>query len=129
MRFAEYFAPILLPLIDSGGTDNPGITVLDQTDPKGQYTERCHSDSTFLAEPPLGAVLQAKQLPSLGGDTCWASMYAAYDALSPAMQQFAAVLTRVLSARVRVQQPSRRNTATMVRSRILTSSQSDQFSM
>ncbi|MCW2549247.1 MAG: Taurine dioxygenase [Mycobacterium sp.] len=100
LRFAENFAPILLPLIDSGGTDNPGITVLDQIDPKGQYTERWHSDSTFLAEPPLGAVLQAKQLPSVGGDTCWASMYAAYDALSPAMQQFLEGLTAINSTEI-----------------------------
>jgi taurine dioxygenase len=31
-------------------------------------------------------VLRAIQLPALGGDTCWASMYAAYDALSEPMK-------------------------------------------
>jgi taurine dioxygenase len=100
LRFAEQFSPILLPLIDSGGTDYPGITFLDATNPKGQYTERWHSDSTFLPEPPLGAVLQARQLPSVGGDTCWASMYAAYEALSPAMQRFLEGLTAVNSTEI-----------------------------
>lgn len=100
LRFAEYFSPVLLPLIDSGGSDYPGITYLDATNPKGQYTERWHSDSTFLAEPPLGAVLSARQLPSVGGDTCWASMYAAYDALSPAMQHFLQGLTAVNSTEI-----------------------------
>ena len=100
LRFAERFSPMLLPLIDSGGTEHPGITMLDQTDPKGQYTERWHSDSTFLEEPPLGAVLQAIQLPSLGGDTCWASMYAAFDALSPAMQRFLEGLTALNSTEI-----------------------------
>jgi taurine dioxygenase len=61
--------------------------------PKGQYTERWHTDSTFLPEPPFGAILRAVQLPSTGGDTCWASMYAAYEGLSPAMQTFLDGLT------------------------------------
>jgi taurine dioxygenase len=100
LRFAEHFSPVLLPLIDSGGSDHPGITYLDATNPKGQYTERWHSDSTFLPEPPLGAVLQARQLPSIGGDTCWASMYAAYEALSPSMQQFLEGLTAVNSTEI-----------------------------
>jgi taurine dioxygenase len=88
LRFAEQFAPVMLPLIDTISTEQPGVTVLDQTAPKGQYTERWHADSTFLPAPPMGAVLRAVQVPSIGGDTCWASMYAAYEALSPAVQLF-----------------------------------------
>jgi len=88
LRFAERFAPVMLPLIDTQSTEQPGVTVLDQTAPKGQYTERWHADSTFLPAPPMGAVLRAVQVPSIGGDTCFASMYAAYDALSPAVQSF-----------------------------------------
>jgi taurine dioxygenase len=41
-----------------------------------------HTDVTFSATPPLGAVLVARQLPENGGDTLWASSFAAYDALS-----------------------------------------------
>jgi taurine dioxygenase len=33
-------------------------------------------------------VLRAVQMPKVGGDTCFASSYAAYEALSPAMQEF-----------------------------------------
>ncbi len=88
LRFAETFAPVMLPVIDTVSTEVPGVTVLDQIAPKGQYTERWHCDSTFLPEPPMGAVLRAVQVPSSGGDTCWASMTAAYEALSPAMQRF-----------------------------------------
>jgi taurine dioxygenase len=86
LRFAEYFAPVMLPLIDTLSTEQPGVTVLDQVAPKGQYTERWHTDSTFLAEPPMAAVLRAVQVPRAGGDTCWASMYAVYDSLSPPLQ-------------------------------------------
>ena len=35
----------------------------------------------------MGSILRAVQLPEVGGDTCFASMYAAYDALSPPMQR------------------------------------------
>jgi len=100
LRFAERFAPVMLPLIDTLSTDQPGVTVLDTDSPKGQYTEYWHSDSTFLAAPPFGAVLRAVQVPSRGGDTCWASMYAAYDALSPAMQRFLEGLTAVHSMEI-----------------------------
>ena len=41
-----------------------------------------HTDVTFSATPPMGAVLVARQLPQTGGDTLWASSFAAYDALS-----------------------------------------------
>jgi taurine dioxygenase len=100
LRFAEKFAPVMLPLIDTLSTEQPGVTVLDTDSPKGQYTEYWHTDSTFLAAPPLGAVLRAVKLPSLGGDTCWASMYAAYDALSPTMQSFLEPLTAVHSMEI-----------------------------
>ena len=39
-----------------------------------------------MEQPALASVLQAMQLPANGGDTCWASMYAAYDALSEPMR-------------------------------------------
>jgi taurine dioxygenase len=93
LAFAEHFAPIMLPVIDTQSTEVPGVTVLDQTDPRGQYTERWHTDSTFLEEPPWGAVLRAVQLPPIGGDTCWASMYAAYEQLSAPMRRFLDGLT------------------------------------
>jgi taurine dioxygenase len=93
LAFAERFAPVMMPMIDTQSTEQPGVTVLDQTAPRGQYTERWHSDSTNLPEPPLGAILRAVQLPSVGGDTCWASMYGVYEALSTSMQRFLEGLT------------------------------------
>ncbi len=40
-----------------------------------------HADLTYTERPPLGAVLYAVELPPSGGDTQFANMYAAYDAL------------------------------------------------
>jgi taurine dioxygenase len=78
------------------GPKHPDIaemTVLDQQAPKGEGADAWHSDNTFRAEPPKYTMLQAVQLPPLGGDTCWANMYEAHDALSIPMQEFLAGLT------------------------------------
>src|SRR5579862_469536 len=38
--------------------------------------------------PPLGTILYLKEMPPTGGDTLFASMYAAYDELSEPVQRF-----------------------------------------
>jgi taurine dioxygenase len=43
--------------------------------------ERWHSDVSCDPEPPMGSILNLKVVPPVGGDTIFASMYAAYDAL------------------------------------------------
>jgi taurine dioxygenase len=73
--------------------DVPEMTVLDQQAPEGEGADSWHSDNTFLAEPPKMTMLQAVQLPEVGGDTCWSNMYAAYDALSEPMQRLLEGLT------------------------------------
>ena len=49
----------------------------------GQYW---HTDVSCDAEPPMGSILHLHEVPSPGGDTMFASMYAAYDALSDGMK-------------------------------------------
>jgi taurine dioxygenase len=95
LAFAERFAPVMLPMMDAKSDMPEGITLLDQVNADGYGSVRWHADATFLPEPPLGAILRAQQVAESGGDTSWASMYAAYDALSPAMQSFLDGLTAV----------------------------------
>jgi taurine dioxygenase len=52
-----------------------------------------HTDITWVAEPPAYAFLNAQVIPARGGDTLWASLFAAYDALSPVMQELCSQLT------------------------------------
>ncbi|MGE3691810.1 MAG: TauD/TfdA dioxygenase family protein [Novosphingobium sp.] len=61
---------------------------LDQTDPRGSQAANFHSDNTFRAQPPIGALLQAHRLPERGGDTCFASTIAAFEGLSKGMQRY-----------------------------------------
>lgn len=54
-----------------------------------------HSDVSCDEEPPMGSILHIHTVPECGGDTLFASMYAAYDALSEPMKAFLAPLTAI----------------------------------
>ena len=51
-----------------------------------------HTDTTFMQVPAGVCVLQCQECPAEGGDTLWASMYAAHDALSPGLRAWLATL-------------------------------------
>ena len=58
-----------------------------------------HTDQSYDAAPALGSILVARELPSTGGDTLFASMYAAYDALSDGLKQTLAGMRALHSSR------------------------------
>lgn len=45
-----------------------------------------HSDGAFTTRPPTGSLLHCREIPSVGGDTWFTSMYMAYDTLSSTMK-------------------------------------------
>lgn len=47
-----------------------------------------HTDVSNKPDPPAVGILRAHTVPPAGGDTCWASLYRAYEVLSPAMRAF-----------------------------------------
>lgn len=87
LALAQRFGPLSVSPLATKYQDRPTVTVLDQVSPKGEGADEWHSDNTFMARPPMGSILRAVQLPPLGGDTCFASMYAAYEALSPPIRE------------------------------------------
>jgi alpha-ketoglutarate-dependent taurine dioxygenase len=73
---------------------HPEILVI-HADEKSRHVagENWHSDVSCDLEPPMGSILYMHELPPVGGDTLFASMYAAYEALSEPMKRFLEPLT------------------------------------
>ena len=86
--------PVLQQMKDQG---HPEVVVLESSAERPYVAAGWHSDVTFEREPPMGSILRAVKVPDVGGDTMWASMYAAYEALSDAMQQLLSGLRAVHS--------------------------------
>ena len=57
-----------------------------------------HTDHSYDQIPAMGSILVARELPPVGGDTLFASMGAAYDALSDGLKATLATLNAVHSA-------------------------------
>jgi taurine dioxygenase len=95
LAFALRFGPLHVSPLATKYQDTDAVVVLDQVSPKGEGGDVWHSDNTFLADPPMGSLLRSVQLPSVGGDTCFASTYAAYEALSDPLRAFVDTLTAV----------------------------------
>ncbi|MDH1263458.1 taurine dioxygenase [Pseudomonas sp. GD03944] len=85
-RFAARFGDLHIHPIYPNIPEQPEVLVLDTAVTDVRDNAIWHTDVTFLPTPALGAVLAAKQLPPLGGDTLWASSSAAFEALSRPLQ-------------------------------------------
>ncbi len=64
----------------------------------GAVADEWHSDLTCEAEPSIYAILHMKKCPEFGGDTLWANMARAYEALSPPMKDMLDGLTALHDA-------------------------------
>jgi len=75
------FGELMKPNVMAERTEFPEVYVL-KSGPEARPTTDCwHVDSTYMAEPAMLSVLRAVQVPAVGGDTLWADMEAAYEAL------------------------------------------------
>lgn len=66
--------------------DNDDVVVLAWGGDKKPDAAEWHADGTYMRKGIFASLLQAVELPPLGGDTLWASMYAVHDALSPGLR-------------------------------------------
>jgi taurine dioxygenase len=72
-------------LTDKNSARHPEIFQLVAS--KGGIADEWHTDLTFQEQPALMSVLNMVKCPENGGDTMWTSLCAAFDALSPPLQE------------------------------------------
>ncbi len=65
---------------------------------RGGVADEWHSDITFQSQPSVMSILNMVKCPAVGGDTMWASMYKAYEALSAPFQELCDGLTALHDA-------------------------------
>ena len=83
---AVFGEPMVHPIMRALGGDEPMEEISDSVE-KLPDRDGWHTDAPFLERPPGVAVLRAVTVPDAGGDTLWANMELAYDALSPLMRR------------------------------------------
>ncbi len=74
------------------------LDIVTEPSDRANFGGGWHTDVTFLERPDLGSVLYGIEIPSFGGDTLFASQRAAFDALSPSMQEMLSGLTATHTA-------------------------------
>jgi taurine dioxygenase len=76
--------------------------VVKEEEEKVNFGGNWHSDTAYLAQPPLATLLYAVEVPASGGDTLFSNTAAAYDALSEGMRAVVDKLVGVNSAGLKV---------------------------
>ena len=88
IRFAEQLGEIIINQFFKADAKYPQIAeLLKEPHQKINIGGHWHTDHSYDEEPALGSMLYALEIPKVGGDTLWASMYAAYDHLSDGLKQ------------------------------------------
>ncbi len=90
--FAARFGQLYEHPFYAGHPDANEVMMLAHDENHRANSDRWHNDVTYLEKPPQAAVLYTEVIPPVGGDTLWASMYAAYEALSQPMKDFVSTL-------------------------------------
>jgi len=89
------------PLDSHPNLDNPFTKhekVFELAASHGGVADEWHSDISFSANPSKISILNMIECPEVGGDTLWASTYAAHDALSAPLQELCESLTALHDA-------------------------------
>lgn len=89
----RFGTPSIFPVARLMGATEPTMTVIADGPESPNAADAWHTDVTWTATPPKCALLHMEVAPARGGDTLWCSATAAYDRLSPAMQEFLCGLT------------------------------------
>jgi taurine dioxygenase len=88
LAFAQRLGVVTLghPIYDSPRS-RPNLREMDSK--QGTRANHWHTDLTFIQRPPAAALLHAKVIPAVGGDTMWANCVAGYQSLPPELRDLA----------------------------------------
>ena len=102
VRFTRYFGDPVPHVRKQREREIPEIFIISNVTEDGKPIGalgndeiQFHSDLSYMPEPGTISILYAIEVPERGGDTTWASGYAAYDALDPALKARVATLSAV----------------------------------
>ena len=100
ISFAEQWGPININRFFRSVEGYPQISEVSKAPTeKRNIGGNWHTDHSYDDIPALGSVLYAHEVPETGGDTLFANLALAYEALSPGMQAFLASLEAHHSSR------------------------------
>lgn len=86
--FARRFGDIFVhPNYDLGHGDPEIVRLVREPGDMSVAGEDWHTDTTMMAEPPMGAILHGLEVPPYGADTLFANQYLAYETLSDGMKR------------------------------------------
>ena len=97
--FGHLFGQLQIHPASPGPEGHPEIVVIhgdaDTNRSAGRtwQSTHWHTDVSCVREPPMGSILHLNTVPPVGGDTLFASMSAAYEALSAPMKTYLENLT------------------------------------
>jgi taurine dioxygenase len=99
LAFARRWAPIEINRFFKAVPGHPEIAeVRKEPEQKSNIGGDWHTDHSYDAVPAMGSLLLAREVPLRGGDTLFANMGRAFDALSPGLQKTLEGLRAVHSA-------------------------------
>lgn len=88
IAFAQQFAEININRFFASVDDHPQIAeVRKEPEQSNNIGGSWRTDHSYDKEPAMGSILLARETPLNGGDTLFASMFSAYETLSPGLQR------------------------------------------
>ncbi len=91
----QFGTPVPYPYVKGLSEEPLVIPVVKREHETVNFGGLWHSDTAYLERPPLGTMLYAREVPDYGGDTLFANMYLAWEALSDGMKTMLAGLRAV----------------------------------
>jgi len=95
IRFARQFGELETHPFLPGSGEHPELVRFAKGADTGGYENGWHHDVTWRAEPSMGAILHAIEVPECGGDTLFCDMNAAYEGLEPGLKDEVESMTAV----------------------------------